>query len=148
MNELKFQIESFNLIDIWREMHPQTKTFTWQKFNENKCSRLDFFLISSSLLPFVQNSEIVPSFCSDHAGIILEIDFAKFKRGRGFWKFNCSLLRDSEYVKMIKNTIKRVVAQYSTINGNNQFFTNASAQELQEFYDSSTPQSLQNADLK
>ena len=44
MNELKFQIESFNLIDIWREMHPQTKTFTWQKFNENKCSRLDFFV--------------------------------------------------------------------------------------------------------
>ena len=148
MAELKSQMESFNLVDIWREMHPNDKIFTWQKFNENKCSRLDYFLISSSLLPFVQKTEIVSSFCSDHSGISLEIDFAKFKRGRGFWKFNSSLLKDPEYVKIIKSTIKRVVAQYSNINGDGMFFINASPQELRDFYDSSTPQSLQNAQLK
>ena len=46
------QMETHNLIDIWRELHPEEKKFTWRKFNENKQGRLDFFLISSSgLIP-------------------------------------------------------------------------------------------------
>ena len=148
MQELKTQMQNFNLIDIWRELHPDEKKYTWQKYNENKMSRLDYFLISSSLLPFVQNAEIVSGFCSDHSGITLEIDFSKFKRGKGFWKFNTSLLKDPDYLNKIKDTIKRVVAQYAIIDGDENFFTNATAQILQDFYTSSTPDSLQFRNLK
>ena len=146
--ELKSQMQNYNLVDIWRELHPDDRVFTWQKYNENKMSRLDFFLISSSLLPFIQKADIVPSFCSDHSGITLEIDFTKFKRGRGFWKFNNSLLKDPLYVEQIKVTVKRVVAQYAVINDDENFFENASAQELLNFYSSSTPDSLQDLSLK
>ena len=66
MEALKDQMQQNNLIDIWRELHPHDKIFTWQKYNENKQGRLDFFLISASLLPFVQKAEIKPGFCSDH----------------------------------------------------------------------------------
>ena len=88
---LKEQIELNSLIDIWRELHPDESTFTWHKFNENKQSRLDYFLVSASLLPFVVKADILAGFCSDHSAITLEIDFTKFRRGRGFWKFNSSL---------------------------------------------------------
>ena len=66
---LKNQMHQYNLVDIWRELHPDGKQYTWRKFNENKQSRLDYFLISASLLPYVQNASIIPSYCSDHSGI-------------------------------------------------------------------------------
>ena len=48
MQALKDQIQQYNLVDIWRELYPDKRIYTWQKYNENKQSRLDFFLISSS----------------------------------------------------------------------------------------------------
>ena len=148
MQEVKSQMQTFNLVDIWRELHPNERTYTWQKFNANKQSRLDFFLVSSSLLPFVKSADIVPGFCSDHSGISLEIDFAKFQRGRGFWKFNASLLSEPDYVKLVKDTIKRVVAQYAIVDNDPDFYVNASAEILNDFYSSSSPGSLQHVPLK
>ena len=147
-SEIKAQMENLHLVDIWRELHPTERKFTWQKYNETKCARLDYFLISSSLTPYVQSAEMLPSFCSDHSGIVLKVDFQKFQRGRGFWKFNSSLLKDKNYVTIIKSTIKRVVAQYAIIDGDDNFFVNASPNILEKFYSESTPESLQLANLK
>ena len=146
--ELLDQMPIYNLVDIWRNLHPDEKKYTWRKFNQNKQSRLDFFLISSSLLPFVKKAEIIPGFCSDHSSITLEIDFSQFKRGKGFWKFNSSLLKDIEYVNKVKDVIKRVVAQYAIVNGDDNFYVNASKEMLQDFYDHSSPETLQNTNLK
>ena len=147
MQALKDQIQQYNLVDIWRELHPDDRQYTWRKFNENKQSRLDYFLISASLLPYVQNASIIPSYCSDHSGIELEIDFSKFIRGRGFWKFNTSLLSDPDYLKLIKNTIKRVTAQYAIVNDDTNFYVNATNEILQEFYSSTSPETLQHINL-
>ena len=147
MQALKDQIQQYNLVDIWRELHPDDRQYTWRKFNENKQSRLDYFLISASLLPYVQNASIIPSYCSDHSGIELEIDFSKFIRGRGFWKFNTSLLSDPDYLKLIKNTIKRVTAQYAIVNDDTNFYVNATNEVLQEFYSSTSPETLQHINL-
>ena len=46
--------------------------------------------------------------------IILSLKFNKFSRGRSFWKFNNSLLRDRTYVTEIKNVINRVKEQYAS----------------------------------
>ena len=148
MRELNNQISTYNLIDIWRDLHPDDNTYTWQKYNEDKWARLDFFLISSSLLPFVERAEIVPGFCSDHSAVTLEIDFERFRRGRGFWKFNSSLLKEPKYIERVKALIKRVVTQYSIVNEDPDFFVNASAEELKRFYDENTPESLQQQELK
>ena len=51
-------------------------------------------------------------------------------------------------MEKIKSTIKRVVAQYAIINNDENFFINASAQDLQDFYSSNTPESLQSQNLK
>ena len=66
--------------------------------------------------------------------ITLELDFKKFHRGRGFWKFNASLLKDHEYVSKIKEAFKRVVAQYGIVEGDEHFYVNASVEQIQEFY--------------
>ena len=43
--------EDFNLVDPFRELHNQTIRYTWRKINPVKQARLDFFLISDSLMP-------------------------------------------------------------------------------------------------
>ena len=100
------------------------------------------------MLPFVQKAEIKPSFCSDHSGIELEIDFTKFVRGRGFWKFNSSLLKDPNYLTLIQNTIKRVVAQYAIIEGDDNFYETATKERIDEFYAATNPETLQYINMK
>ena len=139
---LKEQMDIYGLIDVWRHQHPDDKQFTWRQFNGSKQARLDFFLISSSLLPFVEKSKISPGFNSDHSVIELDIDFSKFVRGKGFWKFNSSLLYDPSNCSMVKNTLKRVVAQYGIIESNINFYETVSKEVLIEFYNNSTPESL------
>ena len=96
--ELKAKMEYFSL--VWRELNPTSKTFTWtgKSTNPKKFSRLDCFLVSNSLLPFIKNATIETGILSDHSVTSIEIDFSNFQRGRGFWKFNNSLLKDPQYV--------------------------------------------------
>ena len=52
----------FKLQDIWREMNPNRKVFTYKDI-----SRLDKFLVSNELLDYIQKSNIVhPGVRSDH----------------------------------------------------------------------------------
>ena len=46
---------------------------------------------------------------TDHSMISLEIKTTENKRGPGFWKFNCSLLQDDNYIKLIKETIQETI---------------------------------------
>jgi exonuclease III len=48
---------TLNMVDAWRECHPNVRDFTWHRPNGSQASRLDMFWISSSLLlKFINNS--------------------------------------------------------------------------------------------
>ena len=113
--EVKKNMSQYSLIDVWRELNPTQKTFSWvgKTTNPKKFARLDFFLISNSLFPFIKNAKIEPGILSDHSMPFIEIDFRNFKRGRGFWKFNNSHLKDLTYVSRVKDSIKKVVKTYA-----------------------------------
>ena len=57
--------------------------------------------------------EIKPGYRSDHS--ILECTFliSNFKRGRGTWKLNTSLLKDKEYLRLINNCIQDEFLKYA-----------------------------------
>ena len=78
------------------------KVYTWRRKNTNKQARLGFFLISEDLLTDVSDCKIIPGYRMDHSIVLLDIDFGKFKKGRSYWKFNNSLLRDKDYINQIK----------------------------------------------
>ena len=145
--EILKKIAEHNLVDIFRELHPDSKKFSWKQWGNQKFARLDYFLVSNTLLPFVEKADILPTCFSDHSPIILEIDFSRFSRGKGFWKFNNSLLKDIDYLEMIKNLIKRVVCQYATVEGNPNYFNDCSVEILQQFLSHQTPESLQTLDI-
>ena len=47
---LKYIVDSLDLTDIWRFLNADTKTFCWRRRNPEIQCRLNFFLISTSLI--------------------------------------------------------------------------------------------------
>ena len=94
------------MTDIWRTIEPNTRHYTWRSADTKIQCRLDYFLISQSLHGFVTNAEITPGFKTDHSVVQLSWTKGSQPRGRGFWKFNTSLLID--YVNLIKSEINPV----------------------------------------
>ena len=70
-------------------------------------SRLDYFLVPCENLNFVENCQITSGILSDHHFVELSILLNDQIKGRGYWKFNVSLLRDKEYVNQINELIDR-----------------------------------------
>jgi len=107
--------KDLDLIDPWREENPETRTFTWHN-SQNKQSRLDYFLISSDIMHYVEKTYIKAGYRSDHSIVELFFKFDNQKRGPGLWKFNNSLLKDDNYTKLIKTCIKDTKEQYKVRN--------------------------------
>ena len=96
-----------SLVDIWRELDAQCKRFTWRRSQRVlQQSRLDFFLIHENLAADVIASDIEPGYRTDHSAVTITFRFTERARGKTFWKFNSSLLKDKEYVRKIKELIK------------------------------------------
>ena len=142
------KMTELGLVDIFREFKPNDRKYTWKQWGSHKYSRIDYFLVSNSLVPFVQNVDILPKCYSDHSPILLDLDFTRFNRGRGFWKMNNSLLYDTEYVEIVKQTIKRVTTEYAIINNDENFYQNVESHILDSFLLEQTPESLQILQLK
>ena len=94
--------EELNLVDPYRELYHDLKRYT----NPNKQTRLDFFLISETIMQSVNDLEILPSYRSDHSSVVLSLEINDFIKGTGLWKFNVILLKDKTYVDTIKNVPK------------------------------------------
>ena len=64
--------------------------------------RLDYWLISNSLYDSVTGTDIIPPIKTDHSAILLEFcNNANDIMGPGYWKMNCSLLEDDDYINDI-----------------------------------------------
>ena len=102
-----------DLSDIYRELHPNTKRYTWRRRNPVKHARLDLFLASSNILDITNNCEIRISYRSDHSVIELDLMLNQFSRGKGLWKFNNSLLECPDYLNLINNVIEEEKLKYA-----------------------------------
>ena len=116
-NSLIEFIEEFGLCDIWREKNPGVRHYTWSSPDGNIKSRLDFWLIPNFLIPNAKKTNITPIIKTDHRACTLHLHGDLFqKRGPGFYKFNSDLLRDMDYIKMIKQTIQNCKVNYADAN--------------------------------
>ena len=51
-------------------------------------------------------TDILPGYQSDHSIVMLKLKFGKDIKHNTFWKFNCSLLRDKEYLDQVNTEIQ------------------------------------------
>ena len=111
--KIKDIIANNNLIDVFRDLNPSKRSYTWRKFNTIKQGRLDYFLISDVFMSVIKKSTISPGYRTDHSLVTITLRKSEFKRDRQFWKFNNSLLRDKTYVNQIKTLINDIKRQYA-----------------------------------
>jgi hypothetical protein len=107
--KLKELLSSNNLLDIWRLQNPNMKKYTWSRRTTKgiQQSRLDYFIINEILAIHTTKAEIQPGFNSDHSLVSIEINnHNNSQKGKGYWKFNNSLLEDADYLKFIKPKIE------------------------------------------
>ena len=100
-------------IDIWREQHKDERRFTWGTKNPFKRARLDYFIISESMLSFAPKTEINNAYRSDHNIITLTVNINSHPRGKSSWKFNNNLLQNTDYINSIKNIINLAKHTYA-----------------------------------
>lgn len=97
-----------DLVDIWRTLNKDKREYTWRQSDHylSKAARLDYFIISKALLNLVSDTQIIPGYRTDHSAIKISLKLGPGKRGKGYWKFNVSLLKDPEYIDIVKDTIR------------------------------------------
>ena len=92
-------------------MHPNRKQFTFKEI-----SRLDKFLISTSLLENIQKSFIAtPGIKTDHKYVLIHLNLDKSDRGPGRWKLNTSILNDKTYKDKIRRLLMETQEEYKNI---------------------------------
>ena len=97
--------EAFDLCAIWRIRNPKKKSFTFRQkhFSGIIQRRLDYLFISNSLQETISSVDILNAFSTDHSTFFCSfIKCLKFAKGPGFWKFNNSLICNSDFVDETK----------------------------------------------
>ena len=97
--------EAFDLCDIWRIRNPKKKSFIFRQkhFSGIIQHRLDYLLISDSLQEIASSVDILNAFSTDDSSVFCSlIKYLKFAKDPGFWKFNNSLICNSDFVDEIK----------------------------------------------
>ena len=84
-------MENMELCDVWRIFNPDCKRCIWRQRQPEIHCRLDFFLVSQSILGISTYTDITPGFRTDHSLITLRLSLHSNPRGNGFWKLNTSL---------------------------------------------------------
>ena len=110
-----------HLSDIWRNLISEKQCFIWRTKSFKIQCRLDYFLASQELIPFLPKCDIIYAPETDHSAVSilfqsnqLSNNFNK-KRGPGFWKFNTTLLKDETYVTALKINIPTFKEKYKEI---------------------------------
>ena len=102
-NKLTQYMYQQNLVDIWRELNPQTKQYTYIRQNPPSKSRIDFFPVNSDIVQVNNtiNADIRDGYLSDHRMITISLDITTVLTGKSYWKFNNDLLKDDDFVAMV-----------------------------------------------
>jgi exonuclease III len=94
-----------NLLDSFRITNPKRILYTYTHTDKKAKSRLDRMYVSTDLASKIEASHFDTSCFSDHK--IVRVRVAnKVERGFGSWIFNNSLLKELEFVTLLRNELR------------------------------------------
>ena len=103
------------LVDPWRTTHPNKKEFSWK--NYKSASRIDYALLPAHLYHQVTESEyLTPPIKTDHKALTLNLNFKKFKTGRGYSKVKNTLYTHPDFNEKIRNMITDTLESHNDCN--------------------------------
>ena len=106
---LSSAMEELNLVDIYRIRNPDKKRYSWfRRMPQLQASRIDFTLLSAGLADMCENIMYFTGVMSDHSALLTVINLTGNERGNGYWKLNTMHLRNTEYINMINEYLKKI----------------------------------------
>ena len=92
---------------------PRKTRFTWRRTKPVIQSRIDRFYISDTMQYNISKADIIPGIRSDHSAIVLSIKPTKSieEGGPNFWKFNNSLLNNTDFTNGLKLFIENYISK-------------------------------------
>lgn len=93
------------LVDVWRLHNPSGRDFTFYSSPHGSFSRIDFFLISQSLMPSVTSSNIGNIILSDHSPVYFNMMAFTPTVRTPRWRLNSSLLLDEAFKESVRSQI-------------------------------------------
>ena len=93
LRALQNLVRHFNLTDVFRNMNPSTREFTWNSADCSVSCRLDRFYISGDILENCNSWCITYFPYSNHDAVQMSFQTQdSLDRGPGVWKFNTTVL--------------------------------------------------------
>ncbi len=100
--QLRDITNTFDLVDIWRNLYPNQIGHTHISPQYKVCTRIDKFFISKSFVNNVKDARIIPYPQSDHDTVTCKIFCNNSVKGPGLWHLNTSILNDDDYIEVIE----------------------------------------------
>lgn len=101
-------IKTRNLIDIWHLHHPTERAYSFFAHVHKTYTGIDYFLISSELLPIVVDPNYHNIVISHHSPVSMVFKNNLTKNYN--WRFNPSLLNDQEFIKYLNANMDMFLA--------------------------------------
>ena len=89
-------MQQHNLEDVWRKRFPDKKEYSWQR--GNKASRIDYWLISTSLDSQIEYVGYQQCAMSDHKLVEMSMRTSETAHGMGFWKMNSNVIQSKLFM--------------------------------------------------
>ena len=96
-----------NIVDPFREHHPELRVFSFESKDKRRRSRVDKIYVDETESNSITKNIYSRTPFDDHK--ILEVHYDSNKqKGSGIWKLNISVLKDESYIRRMKEAIQRV----------------------------------------
>ncbi len=105
---IKKMIKELGIIDVWRDLHPSTKQFTFYSHPHAVYSRIDYFFMFRTDRHRVSDCSIGVRDVSDHSGVHMKVHFDAPQRNT-VWRLNTSLLNDIQFKDFIKKELREYI---------------------------------------
>lgn len=102
-------LNEIEMMDVWRELHPTDKGFTFFSHSHYMHSRIDYFFMFKVDRHRIINCDIGVRDISDHAGVYLTLHLDN-RRKDTLWRLNTSLLNDPLCQSYIREEFKEYIA--------------------------------------
>lgn len=105
LKQIKLLLNSLQLIDTWRFIHPKDRDFTFYSIPHNRYSRIDYIFVSQRDLNMISEANIGIQTISDCATISLTFNLSEPQPKPNTWRLN-SLLTDPILFPQISSLLK------------------------------------------
>lgn len=112
---LNTMIKKLGLVDVWRQLHPQEKDFTFYSHVHRSHSRIDMFLMPRTDLYRASQCGIEAITISDHAPVCLKLRMNPNNHFK-YWRANVSILNN----ETTRQELQKSLTEYIQFSDNNE----------------------------